>query len=217
MQKLYLVLGAEPLMACAFCSSDAEYKAYAAFQVLAIYLAHAWIVVLLTMPAYGTLSAVIDYVLLRGKVAPPEELRPVRTRAHMRFVALAALVVLCAADVARIFWATYVPVQGLWQHVRVECLPSGMRMHTCCDICACCSYSPWYGCVRACRYLPSRSCRHSKPCRPLPAMSRPGMALGAAAPTRARHAPTPKPIAATCHSACTTIVRASTTRHADQL
>ncbi|WFD28090.1 hypothetical protein MNAN1_003096 [Malassezia nana] len=115
-RKLYLVLGAEPLMACAFCSSDAEYKAYAAFQVLAIYLAHAWIIMLLTMPAYDTLSAVIDYVLLRGKVAPAEELRPVRTRAHMRFVALAALVVLCAADVARILFATYVPVQGLWQH-----------------------------------------------------------------------------------------------------
>ncbi|WFD20276.1 hypothetical protein MCAP1_002520 [Malassezia caprae] len=114
--KLYLVLGAEPLMACAFCSSDTEYKAYAIYQVLTVYLAHAWVLALLTMPAFGTLPAFMDYVLQRGRVAPPDELRPVRTRAHMRIVALSALAVLSALDVVRILWATDVPVQGSWQH-----------------------------------------------------------------------------------------------------
>ena len=68
MQKLYLVLGAEPLMACAFCASDAEYKAYAIYRVLSVYLAHAWVLALLTMPAFGTLATLMDYVLQRGHV-----------------------------------------------------------------------------------------------------------------------------------------------------
>lgn len=103
-------------MACAFCASDAEYKAYAIYQVLTVYLAHAWVLVLLTMPAYGTLPAFMDYVLQRGHVAPADELRPVRTRAHMRIIALVALAALSVLDVVRILWAMDVPVQGLWQH-----------------------------------------------------------------------------------------------------
>lgn len=111
------MLGAETLMKCAFCTTDTEYKAYALYQVLPVYLAHAYILMLLTMPAYGTLATLI-HTLLQRPTASTDELRPVRTRAHLRGIALLALAVLLALDMARMCLATDIPVQGVWQHVR---------------------------------------------------------------------------------------------------
>lgn len=186
-------------MACAFCASDAEYKAYAIYQVLTVYLAHAWVLVLLTMPAYGTLPAFMDYVLQRGHVAPADELRPVRTRAHMRIIALVALAALSVLDVVRILWAMDVSVQGLWQHVRTTSLHSGMPMLIWRGTCSYRSYLRSCGFTHACSCPRLRSCKHCRPCRRSPVPSRPSAQRPrAVAPMEER--PTPMPTRRTrCH------------------
>lgn len=114
-RKLYLVLGAWPILACSYCSHKLDCQLYAAFALLAPYLATAMLVGLLTIPPRGALPRMVQWLV--GESTEPTTITPQYTRESLRFPATLALLIAFAAEVFVIVRAEELgSVYGRWEH-----------------------------------------------------------------------------------------------------
>lgn len=120
-RKLYLLLGAEPLIACTFCASSQDYTNYALFTRTPWYALHLIVVGLLTLPT-ATLSA-IDAVLvqlLRQPTQHVDQRSDSRDRSYWRRPACWALLAMLIAEASTLnTWAS-AAATGTWKdHVSI--------------------------------------------------------------------------------------------------
>ncbi|KAL4398788.1 hypothetical protein ACI68E_004185 [Malassezia pachydermatis] len=112
-RKLYLTLGAMPFLACGFCTREFDYQLFALYTVARIYLAQAIILALLTMSPHDTLPRLMNKL---GGTSTTGALIPMRTRAYMRVPAMAILCAAFTLEAGVIFYASQMPVHGIWEH-----------------------------------------------------------------------------------------------------
>lgn len=116
-QKLYLVLGAEPILGCTTCVQKLDCQQYALFSLLGPYLVTLVLVALLTIPPHGVLPRLVQRTV--STPAHDAAIAPYTSRAASRTPA--TLVVLAA-----FFVEAYIvlraeqlgSVYGRWEHVR---------------------------------------------------------------------------------------------------
>lgn len=118
-QKLYLVLGTEPFLACAFCHTVQDFQMYKIYGLWRMYIAHAFVLSIATISPHGTLPRVMEHMSRRAQ--QKRVLSAVRTRVHWRMWAWIVLVLAFVLDVAAILYAEDLPLpSGRWEHVRLR-------------------------------------------------------------------------------------------------
>lgn len=121
---MYLVLGATPILACSFCSSESEYQAFYMLDVAGVYVAHLALLALMTEPPRSIMPQLWNWVTsgstAGSKDAPP--LTPVRTRLPLRTASLIAVAAMCCAEAYIVTRAASIPVYGTMEHVRMHML-----------------------------------------------------------------------------------------------
>ena len=125
-QKLYLVLGTEPFLACAFCHTVQDFQMYKIYGLWRMYIAHAFVLSIATISPHGTLPRVMEHMSRRAQ--QKRVLSAVRTRVHWRMWAWIVLVLAFVLDVAAILYAEDLPLpSGRWEHVRLRDTSSHTR------------------------------------------------------------------------------------------
>lgn len=119
-QKLYLVIGAAPILACAFCTSEQDYVLYALHMLANVYIPHWVLIGLLTEGPRSVLRQAFDWLVRGGRPADddPTVIVPVASRSAWRTPASLCLGAMAIAEMAIMVLApSEVIVRGRWEHV----------------------------------------------------------------------------------------------------
>ena len=116
-QKLYLVLGAEPILGCATCVQKLDCQQYALYQLLNPYLVMLVLVGLLTIPSHGVLPRLVQRTV--STPAHDAAVAPYTSRASSRTPATLVLLAAFFVEAYIVLRAEQLgSVYGRWEHVR---------------------------------------------------------------------------------------------------
>ena len=119
---MYLVLGATPILACSFCSSESDYRAFYLLDVAGVYVAHLALLALMTEPPRSILPQLWNW-LVSGSTTGSKDNTPVtpaRTRLPLRTASLIAVAAMYCAEAYTVTQAASISVYGPMEHVRTH-------------------------------------------------------------------------------------------------